>query len=366
MTTAIDFTLDIKNYDFESLQNAAIKPDNKKQVIIDFIKANGIPGPGPDLKLFQNNGTVIKDDFVSYLSNADFFSTGPFAKLANGTPLDFQYETTDGLKAEVEKYKDRSHFDLGSFVHEAILEPEKWDTVVCEPKANRASHEGLDTLIEFWTQHLTEAEYKECGGDAFGKVDQKKTWIESAKALSGLRAIDFKDALIVQRLHERWRAYQNGLWAGVLDAAHKEVSIYCNDYMGLPMRVRPDGLLFADQIGVNAIVSVKTTAEKSVNGYARQCRQFGYDIKEAAYQKIVSQVTGLDFSTTIMIVLSTAEPFHIGVFILNDGEMEAASQSFATAVDHAKHCIAMDSYPGWEIKAEVGDMGLIDLNLYNN
>ncbi|MBP8085974.1 MAG: PD-(D/E)XK nuclease-like domain-containing protein [Saprospiraceae bacterium] len=362
MTTSIDFTLDIKNYDFESLQNAAVRPDNKKQVIIDFLKANGIPGHGPDLKLFQNNGTVIKDDFASYLSNADFFSTGPFAKLANGTPLDFQYETTDGLKAEIEKYKDRSHFDLGSFVHEAILEPEKWDTVVCEPKANRASHEGLDTLIDFWSIFIE-------GGridTSSMKTDMKKAYISELIEKSGKRAIDFKDALIVQRLHERWRAYQNGLWAGILDAAHKEVSIYCNDYMGLPMRVRPDGLLFAEQIGVNAIVSVKTTAEKSVNGYARQCRQFGYDIKESAYQKIVSQVTGLDFSTTIMIVLSTAEPFHIGVFILNDGEMEAASKSFATAVDHAKHCIAMNSYPGWEIKAEVGDMGLIDLNLYNS
>lgn len=363
MTTAIDFTLDIKNYDFESLQNAAIKPDNKKQVIIDFIKANGIPGPGPDLKLFQNNGTVIKDDFVSYLSNADFFSTGPFAKLANGTPLDFMYETTDALKAEIEKYKDRSSFELGTFTHEAVLEPEKWDSVVCEPKANRASHDGLNSLIDFWEIQAYAA--RSASIDTM-KTDAKKEYINTLISASGKRAIEFKDALIVQRLHERWRVYQNGLWAGILDAAHKEVSIYCNDFMGLPMRVRPDGLLFADQIGVNAIVSVKTTAEKSVNGYARQCRSFGYDIKEAAYQKIVSQVTGLDFSTTIMIVLSTAEPFHIGVFILNDGEMEAASQSFAIAVDHAKHCIAMDSYPGWEIKADVGDLGLIDLNLYNN
>ena len=363
MTTAIDFTLDIKNYDFESLQNAAIKPDNKKQVIIDFIKANGIPGPGPDLKLFQNNGTVIKDDFASYLSNGDFFSTGPFAKLANGTPLDFMYETTDALKAEIEKYKDRSSFELGTFTHEAVLEPEKWDSVVCEPKANRASHDGLNSLIDFWEIQAYAA--RSASIDTM-KTDAKKEYINTLISASGKRAIEFKDALIVQRLHERWRVYQNGLWAGILDAAHKEVSIYCNDFMGLPMRVRPDGLLFADQIGVNAIVSVKTTAEKSVNGYARQCRSFGYDIKEAAYQKIVSQVTGLDFSTTIMIVLSTAEPFHIGVFILNDGEMEAASQSFAIAVDHAKHCIAMDSYPGWEIKADVGDLGLIDLNLYNN
>jgi hypothetical protein len=142
--------------------------------------------------------------------------------------------------------------------------------------------------------------------------------------------------------------------------------MYCNDFMGLPMRVRPDGLLFAEQIGVNAIVSVKTTAATSVGQYARDFRKYGYDLKESAYQRIVWQVMGRDFSTTIMIVLSTSEPFNMGVFILNDTEMEAAYQSFAIAVDHAKHCIAMDSYPGWEIKAEVGDMGLIDLNLYNS
>ena len=363
MTTATLSKAELNGIDFDALENAQVKPDNKKQVIIDFIKANGIPGHGPDLALFQNNGTVIKDDFASYLSNGDFFSTGPFAKLANGTPLDFMYETTDALKAEIEKYKDRSSFELGTFTHEAVLEPEKWDSVVCEPKANRASHDGLNSLIDFWEIQAYAA--RSASIDTM-KTDAKKEYINTLISASGKRAIEFKDALIVQRLHERWRVYQNGLWAGILDAAHKEVSIYCNDFMGLPMRVRPDGLLFADQIGVNAIVSVKTTAEKSVNGYARQCRSFGYDIKEAAYQKIVSQVTGLDFSTTIMIVLSTEEPFHIGVFILNDGEMEAASKSFATAVDHAKHCIAMNSYPGWEIKAEVGDMGLIDLNLYNN
>ena len=362
MTTATLSKQELNGIDFDALANAQVKPDNKKQVIIDFIKANCIPGHAPDLALFQNNGTVIKDDFVSYLSNADFFSTGPFAKLANGTPLDFQYETTDGLKAEIEKYKDRSHFDLGSFVHEAILEPEKWDTVVCEPKANRASHEGLDSLILFWEN--------ECGyippfQHEGLKTDAKKALIAELQTKSGKRSIDFKDALIVQRLHERWRAYQNGLWAGILDAAHKEVSIYCNDYMGLPMRVRPDGLLFAEQIGVNAIVSVKTTSEKSVNGYARQCRQFGYDIKEAAYQKIVSQVTGLEFSTTIMIVLSTAEPFHTGVFILNDGEMEAATERFHQAIEVVKECKQTLIYPGWE-GSNVGDMWIIDLNLYNN
>jgi len=362
MTTATLTKQEFNGIDFDALENAEVAPVNKKQIIIDFIKANGIPGNGPDLQLFQNGGIVIKDDFASYLSNVYFYSTGSFAKLANGTPLDFLYDTTDGLKAEIEKYKDRSHFDLGSFVHEAILEPEKWDTVVCEPKANRASHEGLDTLINFWSiqclDHTTEISPN-------AKTDEKKTLINFLIGVSGKRAIEFKDALIVQRIHERWKAYQNGLWAGILNAAHREVSIYCNDYMGMPMRVRPDGLLFADQIGVNAIVSVKTTSESSVRGYGYQMKRLSYLTKEAAYQKIVSKVTGVEFDTTIMIVLSTSEPYQVGVFILNDNEIKASTEQFHSSIETAKTCIQLGDFPGWSIYADADSLGLIDLDINN-
>ena len=358
MTTATLSKSELNGIDWNKLDQAEVAPANKKQIIIDHIRANGIPGTGPDLALFQNNGVVIKDDFASYLGNQDFYSTGAFAKLANGTPLDFQYDTTDGVKAELEKYKDRSAFNLGSFAHEAVLEPEKWDTVVCEPKANRASHEGLNSLILFWER---EAGAGRSGSIDGMKTDAKKEYISTLIAASGKRSIEFKDATIVQKMHSRWMAYADGLWSSILAAAHKEVSIYCNDYNGLPMRVRPDGLLFANQIGVNAVVSVKTTSETSVKGYARQFTRLGYDVKEAAYQRIVSQVTGLDFSTTIMIVLSTAEPFNVGVFILNDNEISFATERFHTAMNLAKACIQVNSFPGWE---GVEEMGLVDLKVY--
>ena len=358
MTTATLTKQELSGIDFDALERAEVAPANKKQIIIDHIRANGIPCSGPDLKLFQNNGTVIKDDFASYLGNIDFYSTGAFAKLANGTPLDFQYDTTDGVKAELEKYKDKSAFNLGSFAHEAVLEPEKWETVVCEPKANRNKHEDLNMLIGFWQMAANVINTESFEGM---KPDAKKEYISTLIAASGKRSIEFKDATIVQKMHSRWMAYADGLWSSILAAAHKEVSIYCNDYNGLPMRVRPDGLLFANQIGVNAVVSVKTTSEKSVNGYARQFTRLGYDVKEAAYQRIVSQVTGLDFSTTIMIVLSTAEPFNVGVFILDDSEIRFATERFHTAMDLAKACIQVNSFPGWE---GVEEMGLVDLKVY--
>ncbi len=350
-------------FDFDALEQASVMPVNNKQIIVDHLREYGIPAPGRDLQLFSENGTIIKDDFASYLGNKDFYSTGSFAKLANGTPLDFQYDISDGIKAELEKYKDRTAFDLGTFVHEAILEPEKWGTVVCEPKASRASHEGLDTLIDFWEQHVGIPKSPIL---ATAKTDAKKEYINSLILGSGLRCIDDKNAVIVKAIHERWMQYAGGLWYNILASAHKEVSMYANDFMGLPMRVRPDGILFEDQIGVNAIVSVKTTSKTTIDSYKRDMFSFGYDIKEAAYQRIVSHVTGKPFETTIMIVLSTAEPFNMGVFVLSNNDMKAGFERFATAVDHAKFCIAANDFPGWEIKAEAGDMGLIDLTLYGS
>ena len=361
MSTAPLTKEQLNGYDFDALETATVAPTNKKQIIIDHINEHGIPAAGPDLQLFQKNGIVIKDDFASYLGNSEYYSTGSFAKLANNTPLDFEYDTTDGLKAEIEKYKDKSHFDLGTFVHEAILEPEKWENVVCEPKANRASHEGLNSLISFWEM--------ECAGMVRQseweglKTDAKKEYINTLIAASGKRAIDFKDALIVQRLHARWMEYQKGLWAGVLKSAHKEASMYTNDFLGLPQRVRPDGILFADQIGVNAIVSVKTTSATSVGQYARQFVQLGYNIKEAAYQKVVSHVTGVNFDTTIMIVLSTAEPFQVGVFILADQDIREAGLRYEAAVLNAQTCLQLGKFPGWEINAGIDDLGIIDLKI---
>jgi len=347
--------------DFEALAQAPVQAANKKQAILSHLNTYGLPVAIHDLSLFQQSGIMIKDTFANYLAATDFYSTGSFVKLAQGTPLDFQYDIEEGVKQELEKYKDRTSFDLGSFVHEAILEPNLWATVVCEPQASRASHEGLDTLIEFWGNKIGPGRLASL--DTGAKTDTKKMWIDQAKEISGLRCVSFKDAVIVAKIYERWMAYQNGYWANILDSAQREVSCYVDGFNDLPVRVRPDGLLFSEQIGVNAIVSVKTTSAASVEQYKRQYMAYGYDIKEAAYQRIVSHVTGREFSTTIMIVLSTCEPFSVGVFILSDLQMEASYSRFTQAMEMGKYCISKNEYPGWEMYAGPEDKGLIDLDI---
>lgn len=363
-------TTDASTFDWASLENGVPVEPNSKKIIIDHLKKNGIPGRGPDLQLFQKNGILIKDDFATYLSNDKFYSTGSFAKLANGTPADFQYDVETGLKQELERFKDKSAWDLGSFVHEAILEPHRWDAVVCEPKANRTYHKDLDMLIEFWYDKLYSGQNKLSTKETRlavplegAKPDEKKQWIQQAQTLSGLRSIDFKDALIIERLHHRWSNYEKGFWAMVLHASHREVSCYTDSFMELPMRVRPDGILFENQIGVNAIVSIKTTSAPNLYQYKRQVMNYGYDVKEAAYQAIVSHITGVKFDTTINIVLSTTEPFHVGVFIYDDSIIRNGLIKFSAAVAVAKEAIQKGSFPGWECYADEACMSLIDLSI---
>lgn len=364
---------------FPDIDNAPTLDDvamDAKAKIISTITAirnndNHITPDAPTLPLNFENGTVIADDFVHYLGATGHYSTGAFVKLALGNPLDFQWYNDVEARAELEKFKDRSYFDLGRFLHLAVLEPDKWGQVVVEPAANRGTHDGLDTLVAFWYDQLYKLSHTEenkairlsmpTEGPKGSPTADKKAWIDTAKIMCGLSVIEEKQHLIIQHLRNRWVRYADGAWFDILKKAHREVSMYTDEYRGFPMRIRPDGMLFSDQIGVNAIVSVKTTSAANLRQYRSQCAQLGYHIKEAAYQDIASHITGKPFTTTINIVFQTVEPFNVGVFVWDMEDMQIGSALFNDAVAEAKVLKQSGEYPGWDEVAN--EAGLIDVSL---
>jgi len=355
-------TFEPTDADFDLLEKAPVNEAlaTDRNLIIRALKlhSGNIPD-APKMKVITDEGVTIRDSFEMYLTNKEFYSTGSFAKLALGTPLDFQWDISEGVKKELEQYKERSHFDLGTFLHLAILEPEQWDMVVVEPEASRASHDGCDTLIEFWEMQTARVPGYNIGADI--KLDQKKNYIDKLKVESGKACITAKDALIIKVLKERWMDYMGGAWYYILEKAIKEVSMYANEYNGLPMRIRPDGLLFENQIGVNAIVSVKTTSAKTIRQFVNQCVQLGYNIKEAAYQDIASHVSEYTFNNTISVIFQTVEPFNVGVFIWNKDDIAIGRGMFNDAHQEAIQCIKSNSFPGWEELADDG--GMIELDM---
>ena len=79
---------------------------------------------------------VVADEMEKYLSAKEYYSSGS-PILANQTGLHLYFDIEEGWKEELEKYKNRKHFELGSFIHEAILEPTKFNRVCVEPVTNK-------------------------------------------------------------------------------------------------------------------------------------------------------------------------------------------------------------------------------------
>ena len=65
---------------------------------------------------------VVADDMGKYLSASEYYSSGNLIA-ANQTGLHLYYEKEAGWKQELEKFRNQKSFELGTFIHEAILEP---------------------------------------------------------------------------------------------------------------------------------------------------------------------------------------------------------------------------------------------------
>lgn len=109
----------------------------------------------------RRNGFVIKEDMSKYLAAKDYINSGAL-KEAIKSPLHLFYQLNSGWKGQLEAYeKTKSYFVLGEFIHQAILEPRKFERVVIEPGYKLNTKDGVKSLIAFWEDKLYEAEEDE-------------------------------------------------------------------------------------------------------------------------------------------------------------------------------------------------------------
>ncbi len=145
--------------------------------------------------------------------------------------------------------------------------------------------------------------------------------------------------------------------------------MYCDDpTTGVPVKVRPDGLQFAENIGVNAIISVKSTGCKDLRGFAYRSAELHYDLSEGMYQEIASHVTGRDFNTTITVMLQTVEPYAVAVLVWSGTDIEVGKHKYFVAMQDIKKCQDTGVYKGFDTYAEEDNIGLINFELpqWNN
>lgn len=321
----------------------------------------------------RKNGLVIKEAMEKYLASKDYVSSGAL-KEALKSPLHLFYALESGWKDKLEAYeKKKNHFDLGNFIHQAILEPRKFGRVVVEPDYRLTSKSGVLALISFWEDKLAEASEEDGrpgaetikdsvvqSGFSLDKLDGLKQYYAALRASSGFQAIDETNKLIVEIMYSNYKRYGDGILFDLLKHSKREISLYYQDpEYGIAQRIRPDAMQFAENLGVDTIISVKSTRAESIGHFAYQSAKLCYELSEGMYLDVASAVTGRDFRCTIMIMVQTVPPFGIAAFVWNPEDLEIGKYKYRQALQTVLECRESGKYPGYDAYAESGHRGLI-------
>lgn len=307
-----------------------------------------------DLKKLSINGSCIAEPMAKYLENKAIQSSN--IKECSYSPKAFLASYNGENKPE-----PTDAMNLGTFVHSAILEPELYDKFVVKPKCDLRTKEGLKDSIRFLNR-LTTYSY-----DVSDLEDQSysqlKEFNQMLTELTKHLVIEEEHKEKIDKIRESINSYQNGLIPRLLEGSQKEISIYSIEPItGLSVKIRPDAINVAENIGRNAIISVKTTSTKSISEFIQQCITLQYEVSEAFYQDIASHVTGLNFDTTIMIVAQTVEPYDSYVMVWEAPAIDCGRYKYGHNLDIIKECFDKNHFPSINAKAPIGNNGIFQLN----
>jgi hypothetical protein len=305
------------------------------------------------------NGKVVKDDMGVYLGTSAISSSA--CKEALKTPLHYFHYVNQTLPP-----KDKSHFELGTFCHMAFLEPALFDLCLVEPNLSLASTEGVEGLIKFWEDNVDErvkllAKTLAMANSAdLTKLSGKKEYYKNLKDKSGFMAVDADHKIIIDVIKSNYYRYGNGIIPKLLHGAIFETSFYGTDQStGIKTKIRPDALNIEENIGVNAIISFKTTKADTVEKFQYDSAQYKYELSEGMYLDVASQITGRKFNAVITIMLQTSPPYLPAVLFWDAEDLANGKYKYHSALQVIKDCQESQKYPGFDAMAEVGHNGII-------
>lgn len=298
------------------------------------------------------NGNVIADPMECYLSHP--YVSSSQLKAALSSPRHFK------KSREPKEDKRARHFELGTFTHEAILEPERFEKVIVEPKAVRNTIEGLTELVEFYAKLLGISDIALAGSkmSALREVLEKLT-TEAKK--QGYEVVSASNMDVIQAIKESLAEYGGGIIPRIMKHAQTETSMYYNDREhGIGVRIRPDGILLDENLGANIVISVKTTSAESVNQFMRECIKYRYALAEGMYLDVATKATGRKFTGTLMIMAQTVEPYNVAAIYWSLDDLNAGLADYYRAIPIAKSVLETNEAPGFEILAEDNNLGIIE------
>ncbi|MFR1667262.1 MAG: PD-(D/E)XK nuclease-like domain-containing protein [Alistipes sp.] len=301
------------------------------------------------------NGKVVNDRMDKYLGHLGESSS--LLKEVLKSPRHYLVARNGEVKP-----RNTAHFDLGTFVHSAFLEPQKFDKVLIEPPANRGTIGGICTLIRYYWELLGRAQDADLSSMKMQDMRAKLAELETEAADAGYSFVDAQTSTIIKVLRAAYRTYGGGIIPRLLRCARSETSMYTTDpQTGLAVKIRPDAMLLEEHVGANVIVSVKTTSAPSPKAFMSDAARYRYELSEGMYLEVASHVTGRRFSGTLMIVAQTTIPFQVALIWLDAEDLQIGKYKYRQALDILHQCKTNNSWPGFDCMAEEGAHGILQI-----
>lgn len=304
-------------------------------------------------KALSVNGRVVADRMDKYLAHTGESSS--LLKEALKSPRHYYIARHTELKP-----RNTHHFDFGTFVHSAVLEPTKFAKVKILPDVNLSTTEGCRTLIRYYWELLGIQGDVDILDYKIGALRETIAELSDQASAAGYTFVKADDNQIINIIRICYMTYGDGILPKLMRYIQSETSMYGVDTAtGLRVKIRPDGLLLEENFGVNAILSIKTTSAPSVEAFYRDCAKFRYELSEGMYLKVASEITGRRFTATLMLMIQNVAPFQMALIFWDAEDLQIGKYKYAQSMDIVKQCRDAKRWDGFDALAEAGAFGII-------
>lgn len=304
-------------------------------------------------KALSVNGRVVADRMDKYLAHAGESSS--LLKEALKSPRHYYIARHTELKP-----RNTHHFDFGTLIHSAVLEPKKFAKVKILPDVNLSTTEGCRTMIRYYWELLGMQGDIDILDYKIGALRESIAELSVQASEAGYTFVKADDNQIINIIRICYMTYGDGILPKIMRYVQPETSMYGVDAStGLRVKIRPDGLLLEENFGINAILSIKTTSATSVEAFYRDCAKFRYELSEGMYLKVASEITGRRFTATLMLMIQNVAPFQMALIFWDAEDLQIGKYKYAQSMDIVKQCRDAKRWDGFDALAEAGAFGII-------
>jgi hypothetical protein len=185
---------------------------------------------------------------------------------------------------------------LGSAIHCAILDPERYDSdFLISPKFDKRTSAGKAAFADF--ERLS---------DGKTIIDE-----EMAEKIKGI-----KNSVLTHPIAKE-----------MLSSGEAEYSYYSEDSeTGLKTKCRPD------YHNSDALIDLKTTLDASYEGFSRQIGNMGYHIQAAFYLDVFNKSQSLNYKDFYFIAVENTAPYAVAIYRLNSEQIEHGRIAYRSAI----------------------------------